>query len=436
MAITIRPVTEDELDRYMELVQMAFGGKPEEGEAERIRAVIGLDRAFAAFDGADGTERMVATMAAYGIRLTVPGTAGTPSSADAAPADPIAHGDDHAEPPGIRTAGLTRVAVAATHRRRGILRSMIEAHFADAVANAEPLSVLWASELSIYGRFGYGPATDALRLSYDNRTAAIIAPDEPDDVAYAEGDEAVETLPALREQDRLGRPGHFHRTGAWWTHRTFADHEFWRDGASPLRTVIARRNGLPVGYATFRQAPRWTDHDLPDGEIKVIEVSGLDLRARHTLWWFLSNIDLHPRVSYWSLPTDSELPWLATNQRAIIRHLTDGLQVRVLDVVAALEGRRWSEPGRLDIGITDTSWPDAGGTYRLTVADDGTAEVARTDDEPELRLQPAALGAMYLGSRPPAQLAVAGWLDGDPEVMARAERLFAWPTAAWCDEMF
>ncbi len=429
MALTIRPVTEDELDRYMELVQMAFGGKPEEGEAERIREVIGLDRTFAAFDRSDGTDRMVATMAAYGLQLTVPGT-------DAGPAD-AGHPPDQSGPaPGVPAAGLTRVAVAATHRRRGILRAMIEAHFADAVANAEPLSVLWASELAIYGRFGYGPASDALRLSYDNRAAAIVAPDEPDEVAYAEGDEAVETLPALREQDRLGRPGHFHRTETWWTHRNFADHEFWREGASPLRTVIARRDGRPVGYATFRQAPRWTDHDLPDGEIKVIEVSGLDLRARHTLWWFLSNIDLHTKVSYWSLPTDSELPWLATNQRAVIRHLTDGLQVRVLDVIGALEGRRWSEPGRLDIEVLDTSWPDAAGTYRLTVADDGTAHVARTDDEPELRLHPAALGALYLGSRTPAPLAVAGWLDGDAEALARAQRLFAWPTAAWCDEMF
>lgn len=57
-------------------------------------------------------------------------------------------------------------------------------------------------------------------------------------------------------------------------------------------------------------------------------------------------------------------------------------------------------------------------------------------DEAEPRLHPAALGALYLGSRRAAPLAVAGWLAGEAETMARAERLFAWPTAAWCDEMF
>lgn len=426
MAIEIRPIVEDELDRYMDLCQLGFGGTPQEGEAERIKDVIGLDRVRAAFDG----DRMVATDAAYSLRLSVPGT-DSPAGEAGTRTD-----QGSAEPPGVASAGLTRVSVAATHRRRGILSAMMRGHLADATANGEPLSILWASELAIYGRFGFGPASDAIRLTYDARQAGITRPDDPDDVVFAEGDEAERVLPDLRELDRLARPGHFHRTSTWWTVRSFADHEFWRDGASPIRTVVALRGGRPTGYATFRQAPRWTDHDLPDGEIKVIEVAGTDLLARHTLWSFLSSIDLHPRVSYWSLPTDSELPWLAANQRALIRHLTDGIQLRVLDVVAALEARRWTEPGELTFQVLDESWPDGAGVYRLSVGASGTAMVERTDAEPELRLHPAALGALYLGSRRPGPLAVAGWLDGEAEAMALADRLFAWPVAAWCDEMF
>lgn len=421
MTIEIRPITEDELELYMEVCQRGFGGKPEEGEAERIREVIGLDRVHAAFDGS----RMVATDAAYSLRLTVPGT-------DRAPADGI----EPPDPPGVPSAALTRVTVAATHRRRGVLTGLIAAHFADAIRHGEPLSILWASELPIYGRFGYGPATDAHRVTYDARRVGLRAPDEPDDVDYAEDDEARAILPALRERERLTRPGHFHRDAVWWQHRNFADHEFWRDGASPLRRVVARRGGEPVGYATFRQAPKWDDHDLPEGSIKVVEVDAVDLRARHTLWWFLSNIDLHPMVAFWSLPLDSELPWLVDNQRAVIRHLTDGLQVRVLDVAAALEGRRWAEPGVLTFEVEDRHHPAASGCYRLEVGEDGAARVDRTDDRPELRLHPAALGGLYLGSRSTEALRVAGWLDGDVGARARADRLFAWPVAAWCDEMF
>ncbi len=417
MTIEIRPIVAEELERYMVVCQLAFGGQPQDGEAERIAEVIGLDRVHAAFDG----HRMVGTEAAYSLRLSVPGTAAGPGSS---------------EPPGVAAAGLTRVSVAATHRRRGVLTALIAAHFADATERGEAVSALWASELPIYGRFGYGPAADLLQVSYDARQAAITRPDSPDDIVFAEGDEARELLPDLRERDRLGRPGHYHRTATWWDHRCFADHEFWREGASPMRTVVARRDGRPVGYATYRQAPRWTDHDLPDGEVKVIEAVGLDLRARHTLWWYLSNIDLHPRVRFWSLPVDTELPWLAGNQRAVIRNLSDGLQVRVLDVVEALQGRAWSEPGQLVFEVGHGHHRAGAGRYRLVAGDDGLAEVTTTEAEPELRLHPAALGALYLGSRRPEPLAAAGLLEGSDEAKARAWRLFGWPVAAWCDEVF
>lgn len=428
MGIEIRPIVADELERYMDLCHMAFGGKPEEGEAERITEVIGLDRVHAAFD--DG--RMVGTEAAYGLRLTVPGTPTGDPTATEPPGREIGRG---AEPPGIPTAGLSRVSVAATHRRRGILTGLIGAHFADAVDRGEALSALWASELPIYGRFGYGPAADLLQVSYDNRKARIRPPDRPVDLAFAEGDEATELLPILRERDRRRRPGHFHRSPTWWRLRRFTDHEFQREGASPRRTVIARRRGEPVGYATYRYAPRWTDHDLPDGEVRVIEAVGDDLDVRHTLWWYLSNVDLHPNVRFWSLPVDTELPWLATDPRAMVRHLTDGLQVRVLDVIAALEGRSWAADGQLVFAVDDASHRQAGWTYRLT-AEAGRAIVERTDDRPELRLHPAALGALYLGSRPATALAVAGWLEAEPTVRDRTDRLFGWSTAAWCDESF
>ena len=423
--VEVRPIRADELDRYIELCQTAFGGKPEEGEHERITDVIGLDRTHGAFDG----DRMVGTDGSYTLHLTVPGT-------DPGPAEPDSADHPSAPPAGVRAGGLTRVSVAATHRRRGVLTGLIAAHFADAAERGELLSVLWASELPIYGRFGYGPASDALRVSYDNRQAGIREPEAPDRVTYAEGEEAAELLPVLRERDRLTRPGHYHRTEAWWRLRCFPDHEFWREGASPRRTVIAWRGDRAVGYATFRQFPRWTEHDLPDGEIRVIESVGLDRSARHSLWWFLSNIDLHPRVGFWGLPLDSELPWLAANQRAVIRHHTDGLQARVLDVIGALEARRWVEPGQLAFSIDDRHHRPSAGGYRLTVDDDGRARVERSDEEPEVRLHPAALGGLYLGSRSPEAMAVAGWLSGDPEAIERTRRLFAWPVSAWCDELF
>src|SRR5215475_9862834 len=56
-------------------------------------------------------------------------------------------------------AGVTAVGVHPTHRRRGVLRSMMDAQLRDVHERGEPIAALWASEETIYCRFGYGIAS-------------------------------------------------------------------------------------------------------------------------------------------------------------------------------------------------------------------------------------------------------------------------------------
>ena len=58
----------------------------------------------------------------------------------------------------VRAAGVTMVGVLPTHRRRGILRSMMRAQLDDLHGRGEAVAYLWASEETIYRRFGYGMA--------------------------------------------------------------------------------------------------------------------------------------------------------------------------------------------------------------------------------------------------------------------------------------
>ena len=84
--------------------------------------------------------RIVGGAGAFSFRTTVPGGAVVPS------------------------AGVTVVGVLPTHRRRGILRSMMRLQLDDAHERGEALATLFASEETIYGRYGYGRATLALEL--------------------------------------------------------------------------------------------------------------------------------------------------------------------------------------------------------------------------------------------------------------------------------
>src|SRR6266571_3600985 len=76
-------------------------------------------------------------------------------------------------------AGVTAVGVHPTHRRRGVLRSMMDAQLRDVHERGEPLAALWASEETIYSRFGYGIASWAGELKIPHEWDAFAQPLEP-----------------------------------------------------------------------------------------------------------------------------------------------------------------------------------------------------------------------------------------------------------------
>ncbi len=72
---------------------------------------------------------------------------------------------------------ITDITVSPTHRRRGLLRTLITQDLTEAAASGLPLAALTASEGSIYGRFGFGPATRYRNLEVD--TSSRFALREP-----------------------------------------------------------------------------------------------------------------------------------------------------------------------------------------------------------------------------------------------------------------
>jgi hypothetical protein len=102
-----------------------------------------LERTVAAFDG----DQIVGTGRNYSLELTLPGGAIVPAS------------------------GVSWISVRPTHRRQGILRSMMEYLLDESARREDPVSMLTASEGGIYGRFGFGVATRV--LSGDCPTAEV-----------------------------------------------------------------------------------------------------------------------------------------------------------------------------------------------------------------------------------------------------------------------
>ncbi|MEW2491201.1 GNAT family N-acetyltransferase [Streptomyces sp. NPDC048411] len=381
MTTELRVLRPSDWNEWFDSLELAFGGVAESPEERELwNALTEHERSIGIWDGSD----VVGTAGAFSFRLPVPGGALVPA------------------------AGVTMVSVAATHRRRGLLTSMMRRQLDDVRALGEPLAVLAASEPAIYGRFGYGAATKQMSLEIDTDRVELTVPDGTDGtrLRYAKPDEALATIEGVYGQLVAGRPGAPAR-GPGWERQATLDPEGARQGASPLQCVLAERDGGVVGYATFRNKPAW-DGGVPRGRIVAEDVSALDPAAYAALWRFLFGIDLTSTVEARNRPVDDALLHLVSDVRRCNIKVRDGLYVRLVDLGAALEARAYRAPVDVVFEVTDAFCPWNEGRWRLTADAKGGASCKRTDDPADLALSVRELGAAYLGGTSMVSLARAG----------------------------
>lgn len=340
---------------------------------------------------------------------------------------------------------LTWVGVHPGHRRRGILRAMIDHHFADCLAHGEAFSALTASEPSIYGRFGYGLASNVLSLTIP-RGAALrpVAGSEALEVEVAEWDAAAHaeaTASVHRDYGRLpaglGRPGWATRETAGMRDHWNADPEHLRGKRESRRVLIVRdADGTPTAYATFRRALKWEGMGS-DGTVFVREAVALDAASAHRLWTVLLDLDLMDRVEIDNVPVDDAIMRLLVDPRAVEPKYSDHTWVRLLDVPRALSDRRYAADVDVVIEVTDALVPANAGRWRVVASAFEHAEVTATDAEPHLVLDVRELGAAHLGSVSLTALAQAGQIDvRDADALASAAVAWSWPVAAAANWVF
>jgi predicted acetyltransferase len=398
MDIAIRPMTLQDSDEFTTVMSVAFG---ETFTAEQVAdhdRWFEYERSIGAFDG----DRLVGTGGAYSMDLTLPGLTTIPIG------------------------GLTAIAVLPTHRRRGILRSMIAYHFADCEARGELVSGLGASESVIYSRFGYGLATSFAEYEIDPRRAQFLRPPAGrGHLRLLQPDETAKIVPALYDRYRRGQPGELSRPQAWWD--AYArDPEWSRDGASRHFDVVYESEpGRVDGWLGYRVENRWPS-GLAANIVKVHMLVGLTPEAEAALWRYLFDLDLAGTIRLADRPVDEPVRWrLADPRRLRATEVGDQLWLRLLDLRGALEARRYAVEGELVLEVTDALRPRNQGRFRLRGGPDGAAcEPTRAD--PDLGLDITDLGAAYLGGAKLAALARAERVaELTPGAVLRADRMFA-----------
>ncbi|AGL14971.1 GNAT family N-acetyltransferase [Actinoplanes sp. N902-109] len=326
----------------------------------------------------------------------------------------------------LPAAHVTLVGVAPTHRRRGLLTRMMHRQLREiAAAGREPIAVLWASESKIYQRFGYGHAAHRLRL--DVPTPEVHLPDTPTRgrLRAVDTDAGRKDFATVYEHLRPHRVGWSSRDEAWWSY-TLADVEAHRHGATPLQAVVYGTPDGPAGYALWRTKGDWNERGA-DGRVEVREVAAADPDACLALWRFLFSIDLTRHVSVHHAALDEPLQYLVDDARRLGASIGDGLWIRVVDLPAALAGRRYAAPLDVVLDVTDPLLEANTGRWRLTVDDTGTATCTPTSSPADLSCTVLELGTVYLGAVRLAALAAAGKVtEHTPGALRRATASFGW----------
>ncbi|MDH3260044.1 MAG: GNAT family N-acetyltransferase [Acidimicrobiia bacterium] len=405
MSYLIRPIVPDELRAFAQVWERAFNFDEKDEELEALKKTFEFDRSIAALDG----EQFVGTGGAFSFALTTPGGS-------------------------VSTGGLTAIAVLPTYRRQGILTDIMRYHFDEVRSREEPLSVLRASESTIYGRYGYGVATIDAGFEIDRRHTNFAAKlPTPGQVRLIDKDEARLTMPAIYERLIPLWPGFLSRSGAEWD-LYLLDMEHWRDGMTSNRFVIYEEKGEAIGYLRYRAREKW-EQGHAVGELLAAELMAVTPAAESALWDYAFSVDLIQTIKTQSRPAEELLSELLADPRRMKIKRGDGLWARLLDIPASLAGRRYASEGQLVFEVVDSFLPDVGGVFELEGGPDGAA-CRRSTATPELKLDVAGLSSRYLGDGSFRLLHEAGRLTGEVEAVRRADQMFGWDRLPWCPNYF
>jgi predicted acetyltransferase len=402
VTIEIRNPAADEWRAAMETAMAVFADEPREDDFERYMNSLVRERFYAAYDDGDP----VGTAADFQFTLTVPG------------------GE-------LAAGGVTWVAVLPTHRRQGILTQMMRRELEDLHERGEPLAVLWASEASIYGRFGYGMAAPHFEMDADRSRFAFR--DDPGPRGKARMlplQDAVEPCMQVYDRVRPTIPGFIGRDRQGWETFRLSDPEQWRRGASPKYVAVVELDGEPAAYAIYRIKQEWRQ-GFSHSQVRVVEALAANATAERDLWRFLFGIDLIERVSS-RLDPASPLFLMVVDARSLNLRASEGLWLRIVEIEGALRGRSYAGDGEIVMEVHDEFCPWNAGRWRV-----GGDEVERTDADADLELDVADLASVYLGAFTFSRLAAAERVRELKEgALARADELFRTPRLPFCPEDF
>ncbi|MGH3432292.1 MAG: GNAT family N-acetyltransferase [Thermocrispum sp.] len=328
----------------------------------------------------------------------------------------------------VPVAAVTSIGVRSDRTRRGVATALIHAQLAEVAERGVPLAALHASEAVIYGRHGYGVATQQRTLTIDRQRAQVREPVTGGRIELHDLAAAVRVLPELYARYATARTGMITRPSYLWPNW---EGFYLRAEHNPMRLAVFHGVDGAAGYAAYSVQNPWP---APGEVVLRVEdmVTGTD-DAFRGLWQYLIGVDLVDRIDALARPLDEPIePMLVDSRACGTKEIADDVWLRLVDVPAALRARSYAGPGSVVIDVRDAVLPANSGRYRISAAG-----AERTEEPAGLTMDVEVLAMLYLGGWAPEALVRAGRIAAvDAATVAAAEAVFATDRVPWCGTFF
>jgi predicted acetyltransferase len=330
--------------------------------------------------------------------------------------------------------GVGSVAIAPTHRKRGLATRMLIAGFEHARERGDVASALFPFRAAFYESLGYGLAGEA----HQYQVPPMLLPDDKEErlrVRLVDGPEDEAAMRAVyREAAQRLQTGQLDRNERAWT-------KSWR--RDDLAAVLYwGESGEAEGYAIVRYRA-----DLPVDRrfIEVEERVWLTLGAQRGIYGWMSTLGdqwreivyrAHPEEHFGDRLNEPRLPLLSAPSWGLwfpSATLLRGPMFRILDVREALERRNLvvvNQELTFKLDVIDMQVAENRGPWRVHM-DQGRMEVEPYTGGPvdaEIRLPIDTLSRIFIGAVPLFQVQANGEAMVDrPEVISVIDRAFLVP---------
>jgi len=312
---------------------------------------------------------------------------------------------------------VTDVTTSPAHRRKGLVRRLMEECLDQAAEDGFPVAALTVSEATIYGRWGYGAATFAadvevdagprfgLRDFVDPGRVELVDPRTSWDLISTQIDRFQQ-----RSRGSVGLPQFYEPflTGRWNFQEAGEDKK--------LRAAVHLTADETVdGITLYKQDGR---DDQGARKVKVSVLVSESSEGYLGLWQFLGGIDLVRWLTFDCLAPEDPIRWALRDINALkVKGVNEFLWVRVIDLPRAFAARPWGGDGEVVLDVADAQGHVAG--RWLVRTHHGAAQAETTDREPDLALDAETLGSLYLAGVDIETLHAAGRITGSEDAARR-----------------